>query len=224
MNQISVYIIDDHKLFVQGLSSLINEVDGFQIVGFSLNPADFFENLNQLEATVYLIDINMPQMSGVELTSRLKERFPEIKILALTMYDEYEYIEKMIVAGASGYILKSASIQELTQGIRTIAMGSKYLGSDIQRVLFNKVEKASSGLQQSEQFGTNKNENLLTRREIEILVLIAKEMTTQQIAEQLFISERTVETHRKNIFSKTKAKTVIGLSKYAEKQGYLTAL
>ncbi len=223
MNQVSVFIIDDHKLFVEGLCSLLAEVEGFHIAGFSLNPVDFIENLQQPEAAVFLIDINMPQMSGVELTSRMTKRFPDTKILALTMYDEYEYVEKMIVAGASGYILKSASIQELTHAIRMIATGSKYLGSDIQKVLFNKVEKSTSGISQSEAEPDNKTNAVLTPREIEILVLIAKELTTQQIAEELFISERTVETHRKNIFSKTKAKSVIGLSRYAEKYGYLSS-
>ncbi len=223
MNQVSVFIIDDHKLFVEGLCSLLAEVEGFRIAGFSLNPVDFIENLQQPEAAVFLIDINMPQMSGVELTSRMTKRFPDTKILALTMYDEYEYVEKMIVAGASGYILKSASIQELTHAIRMIAAGSKYLGSDIQKVLFNKVEKSTSGISQSEAEPDNKTNAVLTPREIEILVLIAKELTTQQIAEELFISERTVETHRKNIFSKTKAKSVIGLSRYAEKYGYLSS-
>ncbi|GAB1419059.1 response regulator transcription factor [Bacteroidales bacterium] len=223
MNQVSVFIIDDHKLFVEGLCSLLAEVESFRIAGFSLNPVDFIENLQQPEAAVFLIDINMPQMSGVELTSRMTKRFPDTKILALTMYDEYEYVEKMIVAGASGYILKSASIQELTHAIRMIATGSKYLGSDIQKVLFNKVEKSTSGISQSEAEPDNKTNAVLTPREIEILVLIAKELTTQQIAEELFISERTVETHRKNIFSKTKAKSVIGLSRYAEKYGYLSS-
>ncbi len=220
-NQIPVYIIDDHKLFVEGLCSLLTEVEGFRIAGFSLNPVDFLNNLKELVASVYLIDINMPQMTGVELTTRIKKRFPDAKILALTMYDEYEYVERMIVAGASGYILKSASIQELTHAIKTISMGSKYLGSDIQNVLFNRVEKSTADIFQTVQAKENEDSAVLTRREIEILVLIAKEMTTQQIAEKLFISERTVETHRKNIFSKTRAKSVIGLSRYAEKRGYL---
>jgi DNA-binding NarL/FixJ family response regulator len=163
----------------------------------------------------------MPQLSGVEVTAQLKKRYPEAKILALTMYDEYEYVEKMIVAGASGYILKSASIQELTHAIQMVAQGLKYLGSEIQNVLFNRVEKRNTGLDGSGMQQDTRPEVTLTKREIEILVLIAKELTTPQIAERLFISERTVETHRKNIFSKTKAKSIIGLSKFAEKYGYM---
>ncbi len=221
MKQISVYLIDDHKMFVEGLCSLLDEVHDFNLIGYSLNPVEFLENLESNQASVYLVDINMPQMSGVELTMQLKKRYPEANILALTMYDEYEYVEKMIIAGASGYILKAASIQELTHAIKMVAQGSKYLGADIQHVLFNKLEKKASNYDASNTLAMPKFEINLTKREIEILVLIAKEYTTPQIAEQLFISERTVETHRKNIFSKTKAKSIIGLSKYAEKYGLI---
>ncbi|PKP47663.1 MAG: DNA-binding response regulator [Bacteroidetes bacterium HGW-Bacteroidetes-1] len=222
MNNVSVFIIDDHKLFVEGLCSLLSDLQGFEIVGFSMNPVDFLEQVDQHTADVYLVDINMPQLSGVQLTGKMKEYNPNIKILALTMYDEYEYVEKMIMAGASGYILKSASIQELTHAIRTVAEGSKFLGSDIQELLFNKVEKSNAELF-TRSFANNiEPDATLTKREVEILILISKELTTQQIAEELFISERTVETHRKNIFSKTKAKSVIGLSRYAEKNGYIS--
>jgi DNA-binding NarL/FixJ family response regulator len=222
MNNVSVFIIDDHKLFVEGLCSLLADLQGFEITGFSMNPVDFLDKIDQHTADVYLVDINMPQLSGVQLTRKLKEWNPTIKILALTMYDEYEYVEKMIMAGASGYILKSASIQELTQAIRTVAEGAKFLGSDIQEVLFNKVEKSNAELYTRSYSNNIEPDATLTKREIEILILISKELTTQQIAEKLFISERTVETHRKNIFSKTKAKSVIGLSRYAEKYGYIS--
>lgn len=222
MNKVSVYIIDDHKLFVEGLCSLLADIQGFEIEGFSLNPLNFLENINTVNADVFLVDINMPQMSGVQLTAKLKDIKPSAKVLALTMYDEYEYVEKMIMAGASGYILKSASIQELTNAIKSVADGSKFLGRDIQEVLFNKVEKGNQDFNQKTLSFGAEPEATLTKREIEILILISKELTTQQIAEKLFISERTVETHRKNIFSKTKAKSVIGLSRYAEKHGYLS--
>jgi DNA-binding NarL/FixJ family response regulator len=222
MNKVSVYIIDDHKLFVEGLCSLLADIQGFEIEGFSLNPLIFLENINTVNADVFLVDINMPQMSGVQLTAKLKDIKPSAKVLALTMYDEYEYVEKMIMAGASGYILKSASIQELTNAIKSVADGSKFLGRDIQEVLFNKVEKGNQDIYQKTFSFGSEPEATLTKREIEILILISKELTTQQIAEKLFISERTVETHRKNIFSKTKAKSVIGLSRYAEKHGYLS--
>lgn len=222
MNKVAVYIIDDHKLFAEGLCSLLADIQGFEIVGYSMNPLRFIEEIDSINADVFLVDINMPQMTGVQLTARLKALKTDAKVLALTMYDEYEYVEKMIMAGASGYILKSASIQELTNAIKAIADGSKFLGRDIQEVLFNKVEKSNADNFHKSNAFDFEPEATLTKREIEILILISKELTTQQIAEKLFISERTVETHRKNIFSKTKAKSVIGLSRYAEKHGYLS--
>ena len=222
MSEISIYIIDDHKLFVEGLCSLLAEVEGFKIAGYSLNPLEFINLDEKPKANVYLMDINMPQISGVELTIRLKKINPEAKILDLTMFDEYEYVEQMIVAGASGYILKSESLQELIRAIKIVAEGLKYFGTEIQEMLFNKVEKNSAGKNIKPWINDNKHFATLTKREIEILILISKEFSTRQIAEKLYISERTVETHRKNIFSKTKAKTAIGLSKYAEKHGYIT--
>jgi DNA-binding NarL/FixJ family response regulator len=221
MNIISIFIIDDHKLFVEGLCSLLSEVPGFKIAGYSLNPLRFLEEVECTDPSIYLIDINMPQLSGVELTMKLKQKKNHARILALTMYDEYEYVEKMIKAGANGYILKSASLQELTKAIETVSCGNRFLGSDIQEMFFNKVGKSQSFSNNKDRF---EEEATLTKREIEILVLIAKELTTQQIADSLFISERTVETHRKNIFSKVKAKTVIGLSRYAQKHGFINEL
>ena len=164
-----------------------------------------------------MVDINMPDISGVELTRRIKEIVPDARILALTMFDEFSYVEKMMKNGAMGYVLKSASLQELSTAIATVASGKRFLGTEIQEIVFNKIGGKSF---------SNKLVNFpetdhvrLTKRETEILALIAREFTTQQIAEKLFISERTVETHRKNIFSKTKAKSAIGLSKYAIQQG-----
>jgi len=215
MKPIKIFAVDDHKLFVEGMISLLSDDDEFEVVGYSLSANEFLRIFDQYEADVYLMDINMPEIPGTQLASMLKEARPEAKILALTMYDDYDYVEKMIRSGASGYILKSASIEELSHAIRTVANGMKYFGSDIQDVLFKKI----GGKHSASEMESENNISSLTNREIEIISLIAQEYTTQQIAEKLFISERTVETHRKNIFSKTKAKSVIGLSKYAFKHG-----
>ncbi len=161
----------------------------------------------------------MPDISGIELTKKIKEHKPAARILAVTMYDDYRYIEKMIKSGASGYILKAANLKELITAINTVAKGEKFLGNEIQQVLFNKI--GSDDRMKTEAERQQHDKALLSKREIEILSLIAKEYNNQQIAEKLFISERTVETHRKNIFSKTKVRTVIGLVKYAIKQGLI---
>lgn len=218
MERIRITVIDDHKLFVDGICSLLADDEQFQIVGSQLSPVKFLNKFEKGMADVYLVDINMPEMSGIELARKIMDKDPGAKILALTMFDEFQYVEDMIKSGASGYILKSASLEELTDAVITVSQGKKYFGNSIHEIMFNKI----SGKTSEEHTGqTNPEQIKLTKREIEILTLIVKEYTTGQIADQLFISERTVETHRKNIFSKTKAKSVIGLSKYAIKSGII---
>jgi len=217
MKNINVYIIDDHKLFVEGLISLLSDDTDLNVIGYSLSSKEFLNHYKSQDIDVYLMDINIPEISGTDLTSMIKSEKPNSKILALTMYDDFEYVENMIRSGANGYILKSASIEELTNAIRIINEGGKYFSREIQDVVFNNIAINSY----KKNYCYDNKIVLLTKREKEIIALIAKEYTTRQIAEKLFISERTVETHRKNIFSKTKAKSVIGLNRYAIKYGII---
>ncbi len=210
MNPIKVYVIDDHKLFVEGIYSLLSDEPEIELMGFSLSAKDFLEKADKIKADVYLVDINMPEISGIELTPMLLKKQPDARILALTMYDDFQYVEKMIKSGSHGYILKAANLQELIRAITTVAKGEKFLGSEIQDVVFNKIGSLEELVS-----SPNDAKNLLTAREREILTLIAKEYSNPEIAKSLYISERTVETHRKNIFSKTGAKSVIGLIRYA---------
>ncbi len=216
MNTIKIYIIDDHKLFVEGVYSLLSDEPGLDLMGYSLSAKAFLEVAGETDADVYLVDINMPEISGIELTRKIKEIKPEARILAVTMYDDFQHIEKMIKSGANGYILKAANLKELVDAINTVARGEKFLGAEIQDVVFNKI----GSLEQIEEKQPPHKE-LLSKREKEILSLIAREYSNQQIAEKLFISERTVETHRKNIFSKTKARSIIGLIKYGLENGLI---
>ncbi len=215
MEKIRVYIIDDHKLFVEGIYSLISEETDLEVTGYSLLARDYLAKADQVGADVYLVDINMPEISGIELTHMIRERDPDAHVLALSMYDDIQFVEKMIRSGAIGYIQKAASMEELIKAIRTVAKGEKYLAQDIQDTVFSTLGNLSK-LQDPEE-----PENRLTRRELEVLQLIAKDYSTAEIADKLFISERTVETHRKNIFSKTDARTVIGLIRYAVKHGII---
>jgi DNA-binding NarL/FixJ family response regulator len=219
MERIKIFIVDDHKLFVEGISSLLSDGSDFDVVGFSLSGLELLRILDQIVADVFLIDINMPEISGIELTRQLRRKKPDAKVLALTMYDSIEYVEKMIRSGAIGYILKTASLKELSTAIQTVAQGKRFFGEDMQEMLFNRI--GNVGVENNPTTYSGNENASLTKREIEILSLIAEEYTTQQIAEKLFISERTVETHRKNIFSKTREKSVIGLSRYAIKHGYI---
>ncbi len=210
MDAIKIYLIDDHKLFVEGICALFAEEPGIEVLGYSLFPRDFLRMANEIQADVFLVDINMPEVSGVELTRQLKQIKIAPKILALTMYDDLQHAQTMIQQGASGYILKTANLKELILAIKVVAGGGIYLSEDMQHLLFHGTNRSKSG-----DDSPREPEKLLTPREVEILALIAKELSTEQIAKKLFISERTVETHRKNLLVKTNARSVVGLIKFA---------
>ncbi|PWS32438.1 response regulator [Pedobacter paludis] len=196
-----LFIVDDHQLVIDGIQSLLNNENSYRVVGYCNRPLDA---LNQLEVTptdILLTDINMPDMSGVELTRLVKKRFPTIKVLALSMFGDKQVIREMIEAGISGYILKNTGKQELLYALSQIINGHTYFSEEVTAELMKMP---------THQNGTG----ALTNREIEIIRLIEKELSNKQIADKLFISERTVETHRKNIFRKTSTQSVIGLLKY----------
>lgn len=210
MKPIKIYMIDDHKLFINGVFSLLGDEHDLELVGYSLDPQDFLTQFERLEVDVYLVDINMPKMSGVILAEMILKRKKTAKVLALTMYDDYQHVEKMIKKGVLGYILKSANISELVQAIKRVSEGNRFIGREIQEVVMGQVE----GLQNLEE-SPDIQKSKLTKREVEVLLLIIQEMSNKEIAEKLFISERTVETHRKSILAKTNAKGSLGLYKYA---------
>ena len=214
MEKIKIYIVDDHRLFVEGVYALLEDQPGFLLQGYSISAKEFLEKAAQIEVDVYLVDINMPEITGIELTEKLLELKPDARILALTMYDDPKYIKKMIHSGASGYILKAAHLKELIEAIRRVAAGEKFLSKDIQQVIYNQLgEKKDEPV--------NPKKDLLSKREKEILRLIAKDQTNQEIAQQLFISELTVETHRRNILSKTGVRSIVGLIRYGVENGII---
>lgn len=214
MDCVKVFLIDDHKLFIEGLTSILNDKPGLQVMGCSFSADEFLKKADTIDADVYLIDVNMPQMSGIELTRIIRERNPLARIIALSMYEDAHYIEKMIQSGASGYMLKSSNIREMVEAIKIVANGERFLGHEVQKVVFDKMGTTDVFEDQEKS-----NKYSLSKREKEILSLVVREYTTQQIAEKLFISELTVETHRKNILAKTKTKSIVGLVKYAIREG-----
>lgn len=215
MRTISIYIVDDHKLFVEGIIALISDESDLKVIGYSLSGKSYFEQAPGLHADVYLLDINMPDLSGIELCYQIRKNDPYGHVLTLSMHDDIQNIKKMFQAGAIGYIQKAASMEELLIAIRSVAEGKRYLGQDIQEGVLESLAGQEAQGEPTDRI------NRLTPRELEVLKLIARDLSTAEIAEKLFISERTVETHRKNIFSKTNARTVVGLMHYALKQGYV---
>jgi DNA-binding NarL/FixJ family response regulator len=213
MKKIKLYLVDDHKLFIKGIISLFEENNEMEVVGHAYSAKQFLNEPPATEPDVILVDINMPDMTGIELTRIIKEKNPKAKILALTMFEDIVYIQKMIRSGANGYVLKSADMQVLIEAIKTVANGGKFWDAEIRNTILEKV-----GAIDSEEF-KDLNQNKLSKRELEILYLITKELSNSQIAEKLFVSERTIETHRKNIMAKTKASNTVGLVKLAIREG-----
>lgn len=139
MNNVRIYIIDDHKLFIEGLYSLLAEKEGLQVIDHNLSPAEFLKNINRIEADVFLVDINMPEMIGIELVQNIMTKKPGAKVLTLTMYDDFQYIEKMIRSGAIGYSMKSDDIKELICAIKTVAACKKYISERLKEDIINKI-------------------------------------------------------------------------------------
>jgi DNA-binding NarL/FixJ family response regulator len=205
MYAIKLHIVDDHQMMIDGLRALLGDEPAFKIIGESNNGRVALAKIEQEQPDVLLTDISMPEMNGLELTQAVKDKFPNIKVIALSMFGERNTISEMLQAGISGYIVKNTGKQELIQAINKVAQGGMFFSDEVSAEMM----KVISAPPVKEEVIT------LTPREIEIVKLIAKEYSNLQIAEALFISERTVETHRKNIFRKTNTKSVVGLIKYA---------
>jgi DNA-binding NarL/FixJ family response regulator len=203
--KISLALVDDHQIVIDGLMSLLKGHDKFRFAFATTNPTEVIEKIEQSPIDVLLTDVMMPVLPGNQLAKKVKEKFPSVKILALSMSGQGDLVNEMINdADISGYVLKNIGKQELIKALEKIADGGIYFSDEVIDEL-----KLSS---------TRKKQNIeahLTDRETEIICLIEKEYNNKQIAEALFISERTVETHRKNIFRKTNTNSVIGLVKYA---------
>lgn len=204
-NPIRLAVVDDHQIVIDGIKALLQSEEKFELVECSTSPKQLVEVLSQKEIDILLTDVMMPEMNGYELAKLVKSRFPNVKILALSMSGEGELINRMINdADIQGYVLKNIGKEELATALCKIAEGQYYFSDEV----LKEMEKASN-------IKKNNEEARVTAREIEIIRLIEKELSNKEIADTLYISERTVETHRKNIFRKTKTSSVIGLIKYA---------
>ncbi len=206
---IKIIIADDHEIVLDGLTSIINNNNDIEIVGKALNGIQVIELLKSNPVDAVVLDIEMPEMDGVETARIIKETYPEIKILILTMYNEIGFIRKILEAGAHGYILKNKGKEELVTAIKSIYNGMDYFGEEVSKTLFSSMRNNNVT-----------GEIKLTKKEIEILKLIANGHTTPIISDTLFIAHSTVETHRRNLIEKTGTKGTKGLIKFAIENGY----
>lgn len=205
-----ILIADDHQMFVDGLKSLLEDEREICVVGEAKNGQEVLDHCKDAEVDLVIMDINMPVMDGIQASKELSKRHPFIKILGLSMYNDRDYISDMLKAGALGYILKNTGKENLVEAINTIQSGASYLGAEVSNTLLSGFMKNQTRAKQ--------HPEKLSEREREVLECIASGLTTHEIGEKLFISKNTVETHRKNLLYKLKARNTAELINNAYKQ------
>lgn len=204
--KIKLFITDDHYMVTEGIRTLLQEEPDIEWMGHATNAMSCLAFLEKQQPDVILMDISMPDMNGLDLCKMVKEKHPSVLVLALSTFNDQSYIRRMIDQGASGYILKNANKQELLQAIRDVMKGRVYLSDEVASALNSVLGSGTP---------------VLTRREKEVLSLIADGCTNGEIAARLFISPFTVETHRKNLLSKFEVKNTASLIRKAAVMGLL---
>jgi DNA-binding NarL/FixJ family response regulator len=209
MDQIQIAIIDDHDLFREGIKLVLNQIEGFQVVYDTSNGNRFVESLNEIRVDIVLMDIEMPEINGIQTTINALKVAPELKVIALTMFSDTGHYTQMIQAGVKGFLLKKTNKYELQQAIATVYQGGNYFSQDILKKLAYQYTNHGSGTD-------------LTSRELEVMLMICQGLTSQEISDKLHISAKTVETHRSNIFIKSNVRNTAGLIVWAIKNQYFT--
>jgi DNA-binding NarL/FixJ family response regulator len=197
-----IALVDDHGIIIDGVKSILSKESELEVVYTTNQASGILEYIKQHTFDMLITDFSMPEMDGLTLIRTVKRVLPAVKIIVLSMHDEVHLAKEILKSGVDGYVLKKDTQQELLKAIQEVKAGRVYLSSDINKLLIMNLDNPDEG-------------RLLTEREREIVKLIAKEYSNKQIAEALFISERTVETHRKNIFRKTGTNSLVGLIKFA---------
>ncbi len=211
----NIAVVDDHDLFRKGLVSLLKEFDDINVMIEADNGKNLFTQLKFKEPQAILLDINMPIMDGIETTLLLREKYPHIKIIMLTMHSEEALISHLMEIGANGFLQKNADIEIVIDAIYSVIEKGYYYTENVTRAILNHSSHKSNK--------TTFHSNVLSDREIEVVKLICKQMTTKEIADSLCLGTRTIDTYRENIFMKTGAKNIVGIVLYAMKHGLLNS-
>lgn len=206
---IRVLIADDHQMFIDGIKSMLDEAEGIKVIGQAMNGREAIDICRRAAVDIVIMDISMPEMDGIEATKELLKSQPHIKVLGLSMFNDRNFISDLLKAGAQGYILKNTGKDELLKALHMLESGENYLGMEVEKTLLSSFMKKSSQMQVIEK---------LSKREQEVLECIASGLTTNEIADKLFISKNTVETHRKNLLYKLKARNTAELVNNAYKK------
>lgn len=213
---IRVTVVDDHEIFRNGLRMVINKMGYAKVIAEATDGADFLRQLPHLETDIVLMDIEMPVLNGIEATRKALEFAPDLKVIALTMFKDDAYIQSMIEAGVKGFLIKNIRKEVLERALQAVFNGKTYFSEELWDYFTRSLVKDS-----------NKDEKkptetlALTRRELEVLTLLAEGLTNKEIAERLFVSERTVVGHKSNLMSKTNTKNTVSLLAYAIRKGLI---
>lgn len=209
---IRLLIADDHQMFIDGVLAMLQSEEDIEVVHTVRNGLDAIVKMRESSVDIAILDITMPGMGGLEAAELIQKEFLDVKVLLLSMHDERRYIQQALEVGVSGYILKNADRSEFLQAIRTLVRGRSYYSGEVTEAIMRSNvesdEKANSQVQ-------------LTSRELEVLQLIAQEMTNEEIGEKLFLSVNTIKSHRKNLLSKLEVRNTAGLVLYAVKHDLL---
>jgi two-component system response regulator NreC len=206
MNRTKVLLVDDHQIIIDGMKSLLQNSDEIKVAGEANNGREALRIMEILEPDVVLMDIDMPVMNGIDTLKEIGKRFPRVKVIILSMHNEAGMIKSLMNIGAQGYLLKSCAQDELIGAIQKVANGQSYFSTEVTLSLLNPVQN-------------NQQAELLTDRETEIIKLIAEGFSNKEIGSKLFISHRTVDTHRTNLMKKLDVSNIAGLISYAIRNG-----
>lgn len=200
MSIVNVFVVDDHYMVIEGVRSLLEKENSINWLGHAMTAASCRAYLNGKQPDVILMDVNLPDKNGIDLCEEIKARYPSVHVIGLSTFNQQSYVQKMLASGASGYVLKNAGKEELLDAIQTVMAGKRYVSPD------------AGAPAQHHRIG---DIPVLTRRELEVLALIADGLTNNDIAQKLFISITTVETHRKNLLAKFDTKNTAHLIRKA---------
>lgn len=213
LKKIRIHLADDHQILIDGIRTLLHTIPTFEVVGYSLNGTNVFDDVTTNKADILVLDINMPEKDGIEVLKEFAKKGLPCKVIILSSYDDLRIVKEVMKLGCSSYLTKKCAGENIVEAIKAVANGEEYFSKSVREKIFNTVIKDNLKL--------NKQilvpNAILTDRELEIIILISLEYSGKEISERLFISGNTVETHRKNIMKKLHAKNSISLVKYAIK-------
>lgn len=213
MKKIRLFLIDDHRMMVDMWYALLSTDPRFEVTGFALDGITAIDKIRQQMPEVILMDITMPGRSGIELTKLVKEEWPEMRVLAVSMHNNIQLIKQIMRNGALGFVSKQSGFEEMSQAILAVAEGESYISEDIKELI-------TAQAIQPDQDSPAARLNELTKREIEVVDLLREGLSSKQIAERLFISNRTVEVHRYNIFRKLNVSNIVSLIKFVSENKF----